>query len=112
MMKRPRQKDDRHLSFIRLLPCTICGDNTTVEAAHIRYPDPRAAKRQTGKGERPDDKWTIPMCGNHHRLQHEFGDEEMFWRGVGCDPIFIALALYSVSGNHELGCQIIEANQQ
>lgn len=108
-MKTPRQHNVKHLNFIRGLSCLICGNNVETQACHIRYGDPRAGKRQTGKGEKPSDRWTIPLCGNHHRIQHDFGDEEMFWRGIGCDPIFIAMALHGVSGNHELGCQIIEA---
>jgi hypothetical protein len=34
-------------------------------------------------------------------------DEEMFWEGVGCDPIFYAMALWGVTGNHALGEQIV-----
>jgi len=102
-----RQKSDAYLSFIRLLPCVICGDNTSVEAAHIRFADPRAAKRPTGMGERPDDVWALPVCGDHHRLQHT-ANERLFWERAGIDPIFIALALNRIAGNCELGTVIVE----
>jgi hypothetical protein len=107
-MKTPRQHDVKHLNFIRGLPCLICQNNIETQTAHIRYAEPRAGKRQTGKGEKPSDRWTVPLCGGHHIAQHSM-DERAFWEGVGCDPIFVAMALYGVSGNHELGCQIIEA---
>lgn len=102
-----RQKSASHLDFVRSLPCLICGDNTSTEAAHIRFADRRAAKRQTGMGEKPDDIFSIPLCGLHHRAQHLLSERE-FWNGVGIDPIFIALALNRVAGQHELGEQIIQ----
>ena len=105
-----RIKNEKHLAFIRSLPCVICADATATEAAHIRYADERAGKRQTGIGEKPSDQWTIPLCGNHHRAQHSMGERE-FWKSVGADPILIALSLYSVSGDREAGEQIIQSWQ-
>lgn len=109
-MKRPRQHNGSHLDFVRSLPCLICADNTSTEAAHIKYGDPRVAKRPAGFGEKSDDAFTVPMCGLHHRNQHK-GNERIFWRDVGIDPIFIALALYRASGDHEAGEQIISSAQ-
>lgn len=97
-----RVKNEAHLAFIRSLPCVICGDNTSTEAAHIRYADPRVAKRPTGIGERPDDKFTVPLCGKHHRKQHGMSERD-FWRGHRIDPILVALALWSVTGSVEAG---------
>lgn len=102
-----RIKNERHCKFIRSLRCLICGDNTTTECAHIRYSDRRAGKPVTGLGIRPDDAFTVPLCGNHHRQQHEVGERD-WWRANGIDPIFIALALYRVSGDHETGEQIVQ----
>jgi hypothetical protein len=36
----PRQHDNKRLEFIRSLPCCICADDTTTEAAHIRMTVP------------------------------------------------------------------------
>jgi hypothetical protein len=108
MMKRPRIHRPKHLEFIRSLPCIVSGDNLTVEAAHIRFGDLRADKRPTGLGEKADDMWTLPLSGEMHRLQHTM-DERKFWQHVGIDPIFYALALYAVSGDHERGARIIFA---
>ncbi len=104
-MKDPRQHSEKHLDFVRSLPCIVCGDNTSTEAAHIRYGDPRVAKRRTGMGEKPHDRWTIPLCGEHHRLQHK-QNENLFWFNARIDPILSALALWAVTGNHEAGEQI------
>ena len=103
-----RQKSDKHLDFIRSLPCVVCGNNISTEAAHVRFGDRRAAKRPTGMGERPDDTWTVPLCGEHHREQHAMG-EQRFWRLHGIDPIFVSLALARAAGDYEAGAQIVSA---
>jgi hypothetical protein len=99
-MKRPA-----HLDFIRSLPCLVCGKGA-VEAAHIRYADARAAKDITGMGTKSDDAWAIPLCTDHHRIQHTMG-ERRFWTQQKIDPIFVALALYRVSGDEESGNKIV-----
>src|SRR5262245_43024431 len=106
-MKRPRQKSETHLDFVRSLPCVICGDNTSTEAAHIRMGDASIAKRPTGMGEKPSDIWAVPLCGRCHRGQHSVG-ESAFWTAHGIDPIKVALALWAESGDHELGEQIVK----
>lgn len=102
----PRQKDEAHLNYIRSLPCIICGNNIETEAAHVRSNDPRAAKVNPGS-HRPHDRWSNPLCGTHHDEQHK-GNEKEFWARHGIDPIFTAMALYSVSGDYERGLQIID----
>lgn len=106
MQKQPRIHDDRHLDFIRSLPCIITGENTTVEAAHIRFADLRVDKHNAGVGAKPHDMWTLPLSGEQHRLQHSMS-ERKFWRETGIDPIFYALALYAHSGDYEKGCRIV-----
>lgn len=106
MKRQPRQFDPDHLAFVRALPCVICKDDTTVEAAHVRMADRTVAKPLTGIDIKPDDKFTLPLCGAHHRDQHRM-NEAAFWNGVGIDPVKTALALYAVSGDHEAGEHII-----
>lgn len=106
--RQPRQHDDRHLDFIRGLPCTVCLDNTSTEAAHIRMGDRRAAKEKPGIGEKPHDRWAVPLCSDCHREQHQYNERD-WWSLHDRDPILIALALHSVSGDHEAGEAIIRA---
>lgn len=108
MKRRPREKDDAHLRFIRQLPCVVCGDHTSVEAAHIRFNNPLLGKRGVGLGERPDDRWVVPLCGEHHREQHR-GNERKWWAAQGTDPTQVAAGLALHSGDHEVGEQIIAA---
>ncbi len=94
--RRPRQKDERHLRDIRALPCCVCGDNTATEAAHIRAGSIAHDKRTTGYGERPDDRWTLPLCGRCHRDQHTKIEIE-FWLNHGIDPFKLSTAIFERS---------------
>jgi hypothetical protein len=105
MMRQPRQHCEAHLRFIRGLPCVICKNNIETEAAHVRFSCFEANKRKVGIGEKPDDKWTVPLCGNHHRMQHAWGERE-FWKATGRDPISIAQELWAHTGDHEAGERI------
>jgi hypothetical protein len=107
--RRPREKSAGHLEFIRQLPCLICGDDSgTTEAAHIRYSDSRVAKINSGLQAKPHDRYTAPLCGRHHREQHQHKERE-WWIEKGIDPIFYALALWGCSGDHQTGSDIIRA---
>lgn len=58
---------------------------------------PEIGKRPTGMGEKPDDRWAVPLCSSCHRdgpgAQHLVG-EKTFWRQVGVNPFVVAEALY------------------
>jgi len=99
-----------HQDYIRTLSCLVCSNNIETECAHVRFSDARAAKPESGMGRKPEDCWTVPLCSRHHRDQHDMG-EVAFWNKHGIDPIFVCLALWRVSGNHELGEKILEANR-
>ena len=107
--RQPRLHDEAHLKFIRGLPCCVCLDNTATESAHVRMSDSRAAKVEAGIGQKPHDRWTVPLCNKHHYLQHAYGENQFWFDEHNIDPIFLALALYSVSGDQEAGETIIRA---
>jgi hypothetical protein len=111
--RRPRKLDPDHCAFVRSLPCLICGDDISTECAHVRFNDARVAKFNPGVGQRPDDRFTLPLCNDCHQGnggQHGSG-ERKWWEARGIDPILIALALYSVSGNAEEAALIIKAQR-
>lgn len=105
--RQPREKNKAHCDFIRSLPCLLCGDSTSTECAHIRMAD-RSIAKPNGFAVRPDDRFTVPLCGAHHRSQHESGERD-WWLIAGIDPIKVALALWSVSGDYERGYEIVSA---
>ena len=100
-----RRRDERHLKFIRTLPCIKCLDNTTVEAAHVRRSDGRIGKLPTGVGIKPDDRFVLPLCGRHHREEQAKG-EGGFWAERD-DPVLWALTLYSITGDVEGAEEVI-----
>ena len=109
--RRPREHDDKHLAFIRTLPCVLTGKRP-VEAAHVRYADPAYGKRETGKSEKPHDKWTVPLSPEKHREQHDMNERE-FWARHGVDPLRVAAALWASTGDDETAEVILrEARQQ
>jgi hypothetical protein len=97
----PRKHDARHLDFVRSQPCCVCRKAPQSEAAHIRMPCPARGKPPTGMQQKPDDKWTVPLCAGHHRngqfAQHRMVEAD-FWRGIRLDPFAIALTLWNASG--------------
>lgn len=111
-LKRHRVLNVQHEKFIRRLPCCVCGDNTTTEAAHISYADMRYGKFGRGKGQKEESIWVVPLCGEHHRLQHYMG-EKPFWRyhDIG-DPCRVAAALFIRTQDYQTALQILEHAKQ
>ncbi len=92
--RQPRVEDPAYLAYVRTLPCLICGKSPS-DAAHLRSAALWYSKRQTGLGEKPDDKWTLPLCRHHHDEQHR-ENELGWWAGKGIvDPFAVAVALYA-----------------
>lgn len=89
--REPRIRDNAYLQDVRSLSCIICLSNVCVDAAHIRYSAP--GKLNAGVGAKPDDCYVLPLCREHHALQHSMG-ERQFWREMGLDPLRIAAQLY------------------
>ena len=112
--KRPREKNERHLDFIRTLPCLLCG--APAEAAHIRASYIHFGKPATGAAEKPSDKYAVPLCPEHHRLgnnsQHVAGYEREWWDEHGIEPVIVAALLWSVTGDYEAGLLICESAGQ
>jgi hypothetical protein len=39
-------------------------------------------------GQKPDDFRTVSLCAEHHRRQHNIG-EEYFWRGIDVEGLIV-----------------------
>lgn len=93
--REPREVDEAYLAFVRKMPCTICRRPGPNDAAHVRAPALHYGKRQTGKGEKPSDKWALPLCRTHHEAQHR-RNELAWWLSYGiADPFALCVALYA-----------------
>lgn len=97
----------KHLEFIRSLPCCVCAPGAmpfSVVPHHLmRIGDgrPRGQYRNA-------DRWTIPMCFQHHLGLHELGNEEKHLTAKGIDGRGLAQALWKVSGDYDAGLRIVE----
>lgn len=109
MNRHPRRTSDKHLAFIRTLPSLVYPhDPSPIEAAHVRYFEARYGKRLTGKAEKPDDCWAVPLGAAAHREQHS-GSERAFWSRHDIDPLLVAALLWANTGD-EQACRMIIAN--
>lgn len=106
--RQPRVENKKHLAFIRTLPCIVCFRHGPSDPAHIRAASAAHDKRWTGKGEKPSDCWTLPLCRGDHDDQHH-GKELDFWDRHGIDPFETAAALFAVSGDYDAAMKIIRS---
>lgn len=97
--------DDAHLAFIRKLPSVISGE-FGCEACHIRYGDPVLRKKHTGKAQKPDDAWTLPLTPTEHRDQHDRNEQD-WWSAHGIDPLMLSRKIYGVTGDTDAAIKII-----
>lgn len=111
MQRHPREHNERHLRYVRGLPCITCGNDIQTEAAHVKYSDLNRNKRYIGVAEKADDKWTLPLCGQCHRRQHAMS-ERQFWADEGIDPLDIAERLFAVTGDYSAGLEIVASARQ
>lgn len=91
-----------HLIYVRSLVCAI-KDRALVGAGgmtHICSPRIEAAHVRTGTdggtGMKPGDNWTLPLCDDAHRQQHQIG-EPAFERAYNIDMKKLATALWNIS---------------
>lgn len=103
----PRVNDRHYLEQVSRLPCALTL-RPGVQAAHIRYPAPY--KRYVGMGEKPGDRWVVPLCPQLHTMlagaQHNF-EERRWWKWVGVDPIRLANGLWGARDNFEWQEEIV-----
>jgi hypothetical protein len=103
--RQPRVRDSKYLSFVAKMPSVISA-RKPVHVAHVRYGDPERGKPSTGMGEKPSDKWTLPLTPEEHmvgvRSQHANNEKE-WWKSHGVDPIAVCEALYEVYQRYTKG---------
>ena len=57
-------------------------------------------------GIKPSDRYSVPLCGSCHALQHQFG-ELTFWSTLRIDPLNVAFRLWTLSGDIKAGERIV-----
>lgn len=85
--RRPRVSDLGYLKWLRAQRCACCSQNPPCDAAHLRASSFKHGK-SPGIGQKPDDRWALPLKHNHHMAQHAHGDELGWWKAHGIDDPF------------------------
>jgi hypothetical protein len=93
----PEPRRIRHREHVRHVikqPCLVCGRRPS-DPHHLRFAQSRALGRKVS------DEFTVPLCRTHHREVHRCGNEELWWRKTGIDPLATARAFWLET--HPLG---------
>jgi hypothetical protein len=84
----PRRVRDRdHIRHVIKQPCLVCGRRPS-DPHHLRFAQSRALGRKVS------DEFTVPLCRTHHREIHRSGNEGLWWRNTGTDPLVAARTLW------------------
>ena len=82
-----RYRNKEHLRFVAQQPCLLCVRKPS-DPHHLRFVQPRAL------GRKASDEFAVPLCRSHHRGVHRAGNEQVWWKAAGIDPIKIARKLW------------------
>lgn len=110
--RKPRDECKAHLRNVSRLPCLLT-QRYGVQVAHLRYTDGRYGKRHVGLGEKPDDRWVVPLCPALHMMntgsQHHDGNEQLWWSEMGVDAIRVAHLLWEYRDKPEIMADVVYA---
>lgn len=100
-------KDPEYLEKLKQLPCCIplCKMSAPSQAHHLKSFDPTR-----GKGMKVPDKWTVPLCHEHHihGVERVGSRQETSWfreRGIMC--LDLAAALHANSHSLEAMLRVL-----
>ena len=101
----PRELSRAHKQAVSRLFCIATAirhgvERQGVHVAHLRFSNAASGARNPGLQRKPDDRWTLPLCPEEHRLQHTM-NESAYWAELGIDPHALARALWDVSPDEE-----------
>jgi hypothetical protein len=94
--RQPPVRDAGYLKWLRAQRCACgCQIGPPCDAAHLRAMSFQHGKSITGIGQKPDDKWALPLKHSHHMAQHAHGDELGWWQAHGVsDPHALCIEYY------------------
>lgn len=98
-----RRRAPSHRAFVLRLPCVVAyrgGCSGPIEFAHVR------ASRDAGVGQRPSDRYGLPLCHQHHIHDQHVRGEAAFWRNTEI-PVALAEELYRHTGDEERAMRAI-----
>ena len=90
LRKSVRRRNKVHLAFVGSQPCLVC-QRSPCDAHHLKFAQPRTL------GRRVSDEFTVPLCRDHHRDLHRYGNEIAWWANVQIAPIEVARDLWQAT---------------
>jgi hypothetical protein len=87
LRKPVRRRNKAHLAFVAAQPCLVC-QRTPCDAHHLRFAQPRSLGRKVS------DEFTVPLCRQHHRDLHRYGNEQAWWANLQIAPTEVAKDLW------------------
>jgi hypothetical protein len=96
LQKMGRRRSKAHLAFVASQPCLVCR-RSPCDAHHLKFAQPRALGRKVS------DEFTVPLCRDHHRDLHLFGNEVAWWTNLKIAPLEIARDLWTASQSDSNG---------
>jgi hypothetical protein len=88
--KEVRRRNKAHRVFVAAQPCLVC-QRSPCDAHHLKFAQPRSLGRKVS------DEFTVPLCREHHRDLHRFGNEVAWWTNLQIEPIEVARDLWADS---------------
>ena len=88
--KEVRRRDKAHLAFVAAQPCLVC-QRSPCDAHHLKFAQPRSL------GSKVSDEFTVPLCRDHHRELHRYGNEQAWWANVSIEPLEAAKDLWDTT---------------
>lgn len=86
-----------HRKWVRGHACSVPGcERRDIECAHVQASPAVPYAERGGLRVKAHDKWTYPLCADHHRESHDMG-HDTFDRRYGIDRAKIAAALFARS---------------
>jgi hypothetical protein len=90
LRKSIRRRNKAHLALVAAQPCLLC-QRSPCDAHHLRFAQPRTLGRKVS------DEFTVPLCRDHHRDLHRYGNEVAWWANLQIAPLQIAKELWHTS---------------
>jgi hypothetical protein len=90
LRKPVRRRHKAHLAFVASQPCLVC-QRSPCDPHHLKFAQPRTLGRKVS------DEFTVPLCREHHRDLHRFGNEAAWWANLQIAPTQVASDLWQTT---------------
>jgi hypothetical protein len=90
LRKPVRRRNKAHLAFVTAQPCLVC-QRSPCDAHHLKFAQPRTLGRKVS------DEFTVPLCREHHRDLHRYGNEAAWWANLQITPTAVASELWQTT---------------